>query len=93
MIESRRGGDPDKSYVARLFAKGPDAVLKKPGRLDAADDRRTAILDEAQYIKNPYSQTAQAARALKADHRLAGGHTETIGRHRDRDREGRGTRG
>ena len=30
-----------------------------------------AILDEAQCIKNPDSQTAQAARALKADHRLA----------------------
>jgi len=29
------------------------------------------ILDEAQYIKNPDSQTAQAARALRADHRLA----------------------
>ena len=31
VIESRRGGDPDRSYVARLFAKGPDAVLKKIG--------------------------------------------------------------
>jgi phosphoribosyl-ATP pyrophosphohydrolase len=31
VIESRRGGDPDKSYVARLFAKGPDGVLKKIG--------------------------------------------------------------
>jgi hypothetical protein len=30
-----------------------------------------AILDEAQYIKNPSSQTAQAARVLKAEHRLA----------------------
>jgi len=30
-----------------------------------------SILDEAQYIKNPDSQTAQAARSLKADHRLA----------------------
>jgi SNF2-related domain/Helicase conserved C-terminal domain len=30
-----------------------------------------AILDEAQYIKNPSSQTAQAARGLKAEHRLA----------------------
>lgn len=29
------------------------------------------ILDEAQYIKNPDSQTAQAARALKAESRLA----------------------
>jgi SNF2 family DNA or RNA helicase len=28
------------------------------------------ILDEGQYIKNPNSQTAQVARALKADHRL-----------------------
>ena len=30
-----------------------------------------AILDEAQYIKNPNSQTAQAARELKGEHRLA----------------------
>jgi len=29
------------------------------------------ILDEAQYIKNPQSQTAQGACALKAEHRLA----------------------
>lgn len=28
------------------------------------------ILDEGQYIKNPSSQTAQVARALRADHRL-----------------------
>jgi phosphoribosyl-ATP pyrophosphohydrolase len=26
-----RGGDPDKSYVARLLHKGPDAFLKKIG--------------------------------------------------------------
>ena len=25
------GGDPDKSYVARLLAKGPDGFLKKVG--------------------------------------------------------------
>ena len=31
VIESRRGGDPEKSYVARLFAKGTDAILKKIG--------------------------------------------------------------
>lgn len=31
VIESRRGGDPDKSYVARLFDKGTDAILKKVG--------------------------------------------------------------
>ena len=31
VIESRRGGDPDKSYVARLLSKGLDAMLKKVG--------------------------------------------------------------
>ena len=31
VIDARRAGDPDKSYVARLFAKGGDAVLKKIG--------------------------------------------------------------
>ena len=31
VIESRRAGDPDKSYVARLFSKGTDAILKKVG--------------------------------------------------------------
>ena len=30
-IESRKAGDPDKSYVAKLFAKGDDAMLKKIG--------------------------------------------------------------
>ncbi|HZW22871.1 phosphoribosyl-ATP diphosphatase [Noviherbaspirillum sp.] len=34
VIESRKpanGGDIDKSYVARLFSKGDDAILKKIG--------------------------------------------------------------
>ena len=31
VIELRKGGDPDKSYVARLFHKGTDAILKKIG--------------------------------------------------------------
>ena len=31
LIEARRAGDPDKSYVARLTAKGTDAILKKVG--------------------------------------------------------------
>ncbi len=31
VIESRKGGDVDKSYVARLLAKGPDSFLKKVG--------------------------------------------------------------
>jgi phosphoribosyl-ATP pyrophosphohydrolase len=31
VIESRKSGDPDTSYVARLFHKGNDAILKKIG--------------------------------------------------------------
>ena len=31
VIEARKAGDPEKSYVARLFHKGTDAVLKKIG--------------------------------------------------------------
>jgi phosphoribosyl-ATP pyrophosphohydrolase len=31
VIDERKRADPAKSYVARLLAKGPDAVLKKIG--------------------------------------------------------------
>jgi phosphoribosyl-ATP pyrophosphohydrolase len=31
IIDSRKGGDPEQSYVSRLFHKGDDAVLKKIG--------------------------------------------------------------
>jgi phosphoribosyl-ATP pyrophosphohydrolase len=34
VIESRKlanGGDPEKSYISRLFSKGDDAILKKIG--------------------------------------------------------------
>jgi phosphoribosyl-ATP pyrophosphohydrolase len=30
-IEERKGADPAKSYVAKLFAQGEDAMLKKIG--------------------------------------------------------------
>lgn len=31
VIESRKGADPGSSYVARLFHKGTDTILKKVG--------------------------------------------------------------
>ena len=31
VIEARKRADPDTSYVARLFHKGTDAILKKVG--------------------------------------------------------------
>jgi phosphoribosyl-ATP pyrophosphohydrolase len=52
VIESRKGGDPDKSYVARLFAKGNDAILKKIGEeatetvMACKDGNRTQIVYE-----------------------------------------------
>ncbi|MBB5019074.1 phosphoribosyl-ATP pyrophosphohydrolase [Chitinivorax tropicus] len=30
-LESRKGADPESSYVSRLFHKGQDAILKKIG--------------------------------------------------------------
>ena len=52
VIESRRGADPDKSYVARLFSKGTDAILKKIGEeatevvMAAKDGDRARIVGE-----------------------------------------------
>lgn len=52
VIESRRFGDPGKSYVARLFSKGPDAILKKIGEeatevvMAAKDGDRERIVAE-----------------------------------------------
>jgi phosphoribosyl-ATP pyrophosphohydrolase len=52
VIDARRGGDPDKSYVARLFAKGTDAILKKVGEeatevvMAAKDGARERVVAE-----------------------------------------------
>ncbi|MDE2260449.1 MAG: phosphoribosyl-ATP diphosphatase, partial [Betaproteobacteria bacterium] len=31
MLESRKGADPDSSYVAALYGKGMDAIARKVG--------------------------------------------------------------
>lgn len=52
VLASRRGADPDRSYVARLFAKGEDAILKKIGEeatetvMAAKDGDRARIVAE-----------------------------------------------
>jgi phosphoribosyl-ATP pyrophosphohydrolase len=61
-LEARKpenGGDPDKSYVARLFHKGDDAILKKIGEeatetVMAAKDARAANLAEPAVAKVVY---------------------------------------
>jgi phosphoribosyl-ATP pyrophosphohydrolase len=52
VIESRKGASPETSYVARLFHKGTDTVLKKVGEeacevIMAAKDMATAPTPEA----------------------------------------------
>lgn len=52
VIESRKGASPDSSYVARLLARAPDAVLKKIGEeatetvMAAKDGGRERIVSE-----------------------------------------------
>ncbi len=52
VIESRKGADPGSSYVARLLARAPDAVLKKIGEeatetvMAAKDGARDRIIAE-----------------------------------------------
>jgi phosphoribosyl-ATP pyrophosphohydrolase len=52
VIDARRNADPDKSYVARLFAKGTDAILKKVGEeatevvMAAKDGARERLVGE-----------------------------------------------
>jgi phosphoribosyl-ATP pyrophosphohydrolase len=52
VVESRKSGDPETSYVSRLFARGPDAILKKIGEeateavMAAKDGDRLRIVGE-----------------------------------------------
>jgi hypothetical protein len=69
-----RGEDADALAKARIEA---DLIVIHYPHLRALTPEITklpwhaVILDEAQYIKNPDSLTAQSARALQAEHRLA----------------------
>ncbi len=52
MIESRKGADPDTSYVAKMLARGEDSILKKIGEeatetvMAAKDGERLRIVGE-----------------------------------------------
>ena len=52
VLESRKGGDPQGSYVSRLFSRGEDAILKKIGEeateavIAAKDGDRLRIVGE-----------------------------------------------
>ncbi len=52
VLEQRKGADPESSYVAGLYAKGLDAILKKIGEeatetiMAAKDGDRAAVVYE-----------------------------------------------
>lgn len=52
-LASRRNADPETSYTAKLFAKGPDSILKKIGEesaeliMAAKDGKRLNIVYES----------------------------------------------
>jgi phosphoribosyl-ATP pyrophosphohydrolase len=70
VIEARRAGDPEKSYVARLFSKGTDAILKKIGEeatevvMAAKDGEHQRIVGETADLWF-HSMVALAAFGLK----------------------------
>lgn len=76
VIESRRGGDPERSYVARLFAKGTDAMLKKVGEeatevvMAAKDGVPDKIVGEVADLWF-HTMVVLAAHGLKPAHVLA----------------------
>ncbi|MEO7853456.1 MAG: phosphoribosyl-ATP diphosphatase [Rubrivivax sp.] len=51
VIETRRHGDPQKSYVARLFSAGTDAMLKKVGEEATEVVMAAKDADRARLIK------------------------------------------
>jgi phosphoribosyl-ATP pyrophosphohydrolase len=62
VIESRKGGDPDKSYVARLFHKGTDTVLKKVG-----EEAVEAVMAGKDHAAAPSEATRKALVGEMAD--------------------------
>jgi superfamily II DNA or RNA helicase len=62
----KRRLDPDVEVVLTSYA-----LLRLDRDVLCAEKWTTVVLDEAQHIKNPDSQVAQAAYALDAEHRVA----------------------
>jgi phosphoribosyl-ATP pyrophosphohydrolase len=76
VIEFRRAASPDQSYVARLFAKGTDAMLKKVGEeatevvmagKDADPARLTAEVADLWF----HTMVVLAAHGLRPQHVIA----------------------
>ncbi len=110
VIESRlptsdgTGGDPTKSYVARLFSKGVDAILKKVGEeatelvMAAKDADRSRIVAEAAdlwfhslVVLAAFGiKPAEVLAELERREGLSGLEEFALRKAQDRDRESRG---
>ena len=69
-IEGRKGGDTEKSYVARLLAGGEDAVLKKIGE-EATETVLAAKSGDAQHLVRETADLWFHCMILLARHGLA----------------------
>lgn len=56
VIESRKGADPAQSYVAKLFHKGTDAILKKVG-----EEATEAVMAAKDLDHRPHDAAARQA--------------------------------
>ena len=69
IAEGARQFTPDHAYGLDLVITSYGSLLRNPGLAQAT--WRFAILDEAQAIKNPQAKQTRAAKALKAQSRIA----------------------
>jgi len=51
VIESRHGADPETSYTAKLFAKGPNKIAQKLGE-EAVETVIEAVADSPENVAN-----------------------------------------
>ena len=57
VLESRKGSDPESSYVAGLYNKGLDSILKKIGEESAETIIAAKSGDKPQIVHNHFQQT------------------------------------
>ena len=70
-LERARGAEFKKRAAKHALVLSSYALLHRDFDLLKRVDWAALVLDEAQNIKNPQTKQAQAARALKAEHRIA----------------------
>ena len=81
VIESRKGGDPEKSYTAKKFAKGADHIAKKIGE-EATEVAIAAARRERGEVRG--AQVAGAITAQVGAAQVVGDDEDDVRRAQDR---------